>query len=95
MFTFKHQSCERKKHLSDGRQLEEISKEVYSGGAASAGIQCLAEESNLAQGGVTGKAESLRTHQCTSTERVYCVPTCWFKSCASFFLMRGKAVCGK
>lgn len=74
MFTFKNEGCERRKHhLSDGRQLEEISNEVCSGGTAPGGTCCLAEESNLAQDGVTGKAESFRTCQCTSTKQVCCM----------------------
>lgn len=77
MFTFKNEDCEsRKHHLSDGRQLEEISKEVYSEGTASGGVHSLARKSNLAQDGVTGKAESFRTCQCASTEQVCCMPTC-------------------
>lgn len=76
MFLFKNEDCERRKHyLSDGRQLEEVIKEIYSGGAASGGIHCLAEKNNLAQDGVTGKAESFRICQCTSTKQICCMTT--------------------
>lgn len=56
-----------------GGSWRRISNEVCSRGVATGRIHCLAEE---AQDGVTGKAESFRTPQCTSTEQVYCGQPC-------------------
>lgn len=61
MFTCKKERCERRKdHLSDGRQLKEISNEVCCAATAPGGIRCFAEEQQPA----TGEAESLDICQC-------------------------------
>lgn len=95
MFAFKNQDCEKKKHLSDGRQLEEINKELGSGGAASGGFHCLAEQSNWLRMVLleNRKTQNMLLHKYRTS--LLCANMCCFRSCASFFLLRDKEVCGK
>jgi len=78
MFTFKREGCERRKHhLSDWRQLEEISNEVCSAGTAPGGIHCFAEEQQPGPGWCYWGSRNFSTLSvlATSGKHVCCMAT--------------------